>query len=241
MNIVRVGLKPFRILRCRRGKIHHLTGIKTYRNRLLGDLECAGRAQRRRRFGLYKWLPRTESVGLTLPSTNCLREVLTFSLEALIRNSITFERLSACGFYIEAYFPSRKISVGDLKRGLCSRIPITLSDTLRLKVPIISQRCLAFYTRRQPSGSIRSIVQLAAKFGTTSGETRLTHPNSYLARLNYVHQNPVKHGLVRVANQYPWCSAGWFERTARPAQVKTIYGFKTDKLKVIDDYDVSLV
>jgi len=72
-------------------------------------------------------------------------------------------------------------------------------------------------------------------------ETRLTHPNSYLARLNYVHQNPVKHGLVRVANHYPWCSAGWFERTARPAQVKTIYGFKTDKLKVIDDYDVSLV
>lgn len=71
-------------------------------------------------------------------------------------------------------------------------------------------------------------------------ETRLTHRNSYLARLNYVHQNPVKHGLVYVANQYPWCSAGWFERTARPAQVKTIYGFKTDKLKVLDDYEVSL-
>src|SRR5882724_3433479 len=69
-------------------------------------------------------------------------------------------------------------------------------------------------------------------------ETRLTHQNSYLARLNYVHQNPVKHGLVVVANQYPWCSAGWFERTARPAQVKTIYGFKTDRLKVLDDYDV---
>jgi len=71
-------------------------------------------------------------------------------------------------------------------------------------------------------------------------ETRLTHQNSYLARLNYVHQNPVKHGLVVVANQYPWCSAGWFERTARPAQVKTIYGFKTDRLKVLDDYDVAL-
>jgi REP-associated tyrosine transposase len=70
-------------------------------------------------------------------------------------------------------------------------------------------------------------------------ETRLTHERSYLARLNYVHQNPVKHGLVAVANQYPWCSAGWFERTARPAQVKTIYGFKIDKLKVLDDYDVA--
>jgi len=71
-------------------------------------------------------------------------------------------------------------------------------------------------------------------------ETKLTHRNSYLARLNYVHQNPVKHGLVAVANQYPWCSAGWFERTARPAQVKTVYGFKIDNLKVLDDYEVDL-
>ena len=68
-------------------------------------------------------------------------------------------------------------------------------------------------------------------------DTRLTYKRSYLARLNYVHQNPVKHGLVPVANRYPWCSAGWFERTARAAQVKTIYGFKTDKLKVYDEYE----
>jgi putative transposase len=66
--------------------------------------------------------------------------------------------------------------------------------------------------------------------------TKLTFERSYLARLNYVHQNPVKHGLVKVANQYPWCSAAWFERTASPAAVKTIYSFKTDKLKIDDDY-----
>jgi REP-associated tyrosine transposase len=71
-------------------------------------------------------------------------------------------------------------------------------------------------------------------------ETKLTHQNSYFARLNYVHQNPVRHGLVYTANQYPWCSAGWFERTARPAQVKTIYGFKIDRLTVLDDFEVSL-
>jgi putative transposase len=68
-------------------------------------------------------------------------------------------------------------------------------------------------------------------------ETRLTFEKSYLARLNYVHQNPVRHKVVLLANQYPWCSAGWFERTARPAQVKTIYGFKTDKLKIYDEYE----
>jgi putative transposase len=67
-------------------------------------------------------------------------------------------------------------------------------------------------------------------------DTKLTFERSYLARLNYVHQNPVKHGLVAVANQYRWCSAAWFERTAAPAMIKTIYGFKTDKLKIEDDY-----
>jgi putative transposase len=67
-------------------------------------------------------------------------------------------------------------------------------------------------------------------------DTRLTNEVSYLARLNYVHQNPVKHGIVSVAADYPWCSAGWFERTATPAQVKTIYSFKTDRIHVHDDY-----
>jgi len=67
-------------------------------------------------------------------------------------------------------------------------------------------------------------------------ETRLTYERSYLARLNYVHQNAVKHGLVRVANQYQWCSAAWFERIASTAAVKTIYSFKTDKIKIHDDY-----
>ena len=67
-------------------------------------------------------------------------------------------------------------------------------------------------------------------------DTRLTYERSYLARLNYVHQNPVHHGLVPVANQYRWCSATWLERTCPPAIVKTIYNFKSDRLNVPDDY-----
>jgi putative transposase len=68
-------------------------------------------------------------------------------------------------------------------------------------------------------------------------ETELTFETSYFARLNYVHQNPVKHGLVSVANQYRWCSAAWFERTASPTQVRTIYAFKTDQVTVRDEFD----
>jgi putative transposase len=63
--------------------------------------------------------------------------------------------------------------------------------------------------------------------------------SDYLARLNYVHQNPVRHGLVPVANQYPWCSAAWFERTASEAMVKSIYLFKIDQVRVMDDFDVA--
>ncbi len=68
-------------------------------------------------------------------------------------------------------------------------------------------------------------------------ETRLTYEKSYFARLNYVHQNAVKHQLVPVANQYPWSSARWFEINAKPAHVKTIYSFKTDAVKVFDEFE----
>jgi putative transposase len=67
-------------------------------------------------------------------------------------------------------------------------------------------------------------------------DTKLTVQHSYLARLNYVHQNAVKHKLAPVACQYPWCSAAWFERTASPAQVNMIYGFKIDRVKIDDDF-----
>jgi putative transposase len=46
---------------------------------------------------------------------------------------------------------------------------------------------------------------------------------------------------VPVANQYPWSSAAWFERTASPAQVKSIYLFKTDSVDVLDEYEVCRV
>jgi putative transposase len=67
-------------------------------------------------------------------------------------------------------------------------------------------------------------------------DTHLTFEKSWLARLNYVHQNAVKHGIVPVANQYPWCSAAWFESNARSGFVKSVYSFKTDRIKVPDDF-----
>jgi len=44
-----------------------------------------------------------------------------------------------------------------------------------------------------------------------------------------------KHGLV-VANQYRWCSASCFEGMASPAMVRSVYGFKTDRLSISDNF-----
>jgi len=68
-------------------------------------------------------------------------------------------------------------------------------------------------------------------------DKRLTFPKSYFARLNYTIQNPVKHGLVHVADQYAWCSAAWFQRSASPAHVKTVYSFPIDRVNVEDDFE----
>lgn len=67
-------------------------------------------------------------------------------------------------------------------------------------------------------------------------DTKLTVQHSYLARLHYVHQNAVKHKLVPVANQYRWCSTAWFERVASPAQIKTVYSIKIDRVNVDDNF-----
>jgi putative transposase len=67
-------------------------------------------------------------------------------------------------------------------------------------------------------------------------DNRITYEKAYLARLNYVNQNPVKHGLVSEATGYRWCSMAWFERNAVPSLVKTVNRFKIDQVNVVDDF-----
>ncbi len=69
-------------------------------------------------------------------------------------------------------------------------------------------------------------------------DTQLTFEKSYFARLNYVHQNPVRHKVAVIATDYEWCSARWFEQNTTPSFVRTIGSFKIDRLKVDDDFEV---
>ena len=70
-------------------------------------------------------------------------------------------------------------------------------------------------------------------------ETHLSYERSYLARLRYVHENAVHHAVARRAVDYRWCSARWFEASADPAFQRTLATFKTDRLRVRDDFDVA--
>jgi len=67
-------------------------------------------------------------------------------------------------------------------------------------------------------------------------DSHITFTNSYLPRLKYVHHNPAHHGLLACAENYPWCSASWFARTAKPSFRKTVEGFKIDMLSISDDF-----
>ncbi len=65
-------------------------------------------------------------------------------------------------------------------------------------------------------------------------ETRILHQASYLARLAYVHANPVHHKLVERPEDYPWCSASWFVENAPHAFVETVRRFRLDRVNVKD-------
>ena len=67
-------------------------------------------------------------------------------------------------------------------------------------------------------------------------DSQITFPESYYARLKYVHGNPVHHGVASRAENYPWCSAAWFGRTANAAFRRTVESFQTDRIHVLDSF-----
>ena len=67
-------------------------------------------------------------------------------------------------------------------------------------------------------------------------DTCLTYEKSYYVRLNYVHHNPVKHGLVSAATQYPYCSASWFVEHAEPSYRRKVESFRHEQANIRDDF-----
>lgn len=65
-------------------------------------------------------------------------------------------------------------------------------------------------------------------------DTCLTYEKSYLARLNYVHHNPIHHCLVDQAEKYPFCSATWFKVNAPVELQKMLANTPYDRVNVPD-------
>jgi putative transposase len=67
-------------------------------------------------------------------------------------------------------------------------------------------------------------------------DSQLTFQRSYPARLKYVHTNPVHHKLVSNAEDYPWCSASEFARSARKSFQRTVNSMPVDRIRIRDDF-----
>jgi putative transposase len=67
-------------------------------------------------------------------------------------------------------------------------------------------------------------------------DTHLRSERAYFARLNYVNQNPVHHGIAMNACSYRWCSAAWFEANAKRSLLETLRQFDAERVKVVDDF-----
>jgi putative transposase len=67
-------------------------------------------------------------------------------------------------------------------------------------------------------------------------DTCLTHEKSYLARLHYVHMNPVKHGLIENVIDYPFCSYGWFVERSNINLREPVFAQPIDQVKISDDF-----
>ena len=72
-------------------------------------------------------------------------------------------------------------------------------------------------------------------------DTTISDEVSLFARMNYVMQNPVKHGLAATASQYPWCSESWFLAKQGSAKYGTVKSFPTDEVNVYDDFEPLVV
>jgi len=63
-------------------------------------------------------------------------------------------------------------------------------------------------------------------------DTCLTYERSYLARLNYVNNNPVRHGVVSQAEDYSFCSAAWFKAYASAELQRKLACIPYNRVKV---------
>ena len=149
------------------------------------------------------------------------RALFTTPEKLTMLNEVLLERLAIDGFILQAWavFPNHYHVV--LSSPNCADcLPITIK-----KIHEETARKLNHYDNCK---SRRVWFQFWDK--------HLTYRESWLPRLKYVHNNASHHGLVTNSTEYPWCSAAWFDQNGASGFKRLVNSFKTDRLKVFDDY-----
>ena len=63
-------------------------------------------------------------------------------------------------------------------------------------------------------------------------DTVITSENSFYARFNYIHYNPVKHGYVKRSEDYKFCSYRHYYDNNKEGVIKIMKKYPFDKVKV---------
>jgi len=143
----------------------------------------------------------------------------------------------------------------DERRGRLHGLLLEIADEFRFELhawAVLSNHYHIIGRTGGDSGSLQKMVSKlhsvsAREINKTDGavgrkvwhqywDSQLTHNRSYLARLHYVIQNPVRHGLVPVATAYPWCSAAQFQQTAPASFQRVVASMPIDAVNVPDDF-----
>lgn len=67
-------------------------------------------------------------------------------------------------------------------------------------------------------------------------DTCITGPGAFYARLNYIHWNPVKHGLVKAPEQYPYSSYRLYLESDPEMFHRIQMNYPYDRVKVYDAF-----
>jgi putative transposase len=155
--------------------------------------------------------------GATLFKTPILR---TDKHKLLFCNTL-FERAETCGWELHAW------AILDNHYHFVAQSPANAQSLVRFIRELHSITAIAFNHLDGVAGR---------RVWYNYWNSCITYETSYLARLHYVHQNPVKHGVIARAEDYPYCSYRWFIANGEPELQRKVFEQPVDRIRVEDDF-----
>ena len=117
---------------------------------------------------------------------------------------------------------------------------VVMSNRYHLMLEARKDNSIPIFARHLHSLSAREVNALDGAQGRKVWfqywDKYITDEKAFYARINYIHQNPVRHGIVSAAENYRWSSMRYFaDRVGNPL-AEAVRRMKIDKIKVVDDF-----